>query len=223
MDFQRFLYGHVFKYFVLQYLKFNTSVIIDGLKLKILKGVFHPKLYFSSHYFFDFLSGKNLKNRTFLEIGCGSGVLSLLAHKKGATVTTTDIDERAVETTKINFEKNFGKNHGTRIIQSNMFQNLPIQKFEIIVINPPYYFKKIESAAHYAWYCGEQGEYFEELFGGIKNYINVDSEVFMILEEKCEIERIKAIAQKNQLKMIKCDERKIKWEINYIFSISLHE
>lgn len=223
MDFQRFLYEHVFKYFVLQYLKFNTSVTIDGLKLKILKGVFHPKLYFSSRYFFDFLSAKNLTNKTFLEIGCGSGVLCLLAHKKGARVTTTDIDERAIETTKLNFEKNFGKKHGARIIQSNMFQNLPIQKFEILVINPPYYFKKIESAAHYAWYCGEQGEYFEALFAGLKNYINGDSEVFMILAENCEIARIKAIAQKNQFKMIKCDERKIKWEINYIFSISLYQ
>lgn len=42
----------------------------------------------------------------FLDIGCGSGILSLCATKLGATVSLCDTDEMAIISSKENFEKN---------------------------------------------------------------------------------------------------------------------
>jgi ribosomal protein L11 methyltransferase len=46
------------------------------------------------------------KSDTFLDIGCGSGILSIVAAKKGAEVDLCDTDELAVMSAKENFELN---------------------------------------------------------------------------------------------------------------------
>lgn len=220
-SFQQNIYKLIYKPFLSMYLKRDVSVRFDGFKLKVFKGVFHPKLFFSTSYFYDFIKKQELKNKRFLEIGCGSGILSLLALKKEALVTAIDIDEKAVENTQLNFSKNFISLNNVKIIQSDLFANLHKQAFDVIIINPPYYFKKVETASQYAWYCGEHGEYFEKLFLSIHHHIHIDTLAFIILEENCEIDRIKAIAAKYNIEFMLLEERLIKWEINYIFKIKL--
>lgn len=218
--FQQILYRLFYKPVLELYLKSDSNITFDGFKLRIFKGVFHPKLFFSTRYLFDFLRSQKLHGLKFLEVGCGSGVLSLLAYKLGAAVTALDIDPKAVENTKLNFARNFPDHKNVTILQSNLFDNLPVQVFDFILINPPYYFKKIESDSHYAWYCGENGAYFEKFFSTINVYLNTQTVVYMILEENCEIERIKKIADKNNVSMELVDQRRIKWETSFIFKIS---
>lgn len=218
-SFKQIIYKLFYKPALELYLKTDSNIKFDGFKLKVFKGVFHPKLFFSSKYFYSFLSQQSLDQLTFLEIGCGSGILSLLAYKKGAVVTAIDIDEKAVENTKINFSKNFNSPQNVCVFQSNLFENLKNQSFDVVVINPPYYFKKIEIKSQYAWYCGENGEYFEDLFLNIADYMHIKTNVYMILEENCEIDKIKSIAFKNEMKLELIDERLIKWEKSYIFRL----
>ena len=47
-----------------------------------------------------------LKSKRILDVGCGSGILSICAKKSGAIVFAGDTDERAVESTKENAQKN---------------------------------------------------------------------------------------------------------------------
>jgi release factor glutamine methyltransferase len=201
------------------YLKTDSDVTFEEFKLKVLKGVFHPKLFFSTTYFYSFLAGKKFAGKKFLELGSGSGILSMLAYKKGAEVTAVDIDPKAVENTRINFTKNFTANHSARIIESDLFSNVPEQLFDIVVINPPYYFKEVKMAGQQAWYCGEHGEYFKTLFSKLKTYTTMSSEVYMILEENCEISRIRNMALSNNIQFEQVDEKLIKWERNFIFRL----
>lgn len=201
------------------YLRFNVGYRHDEFTLRVFPGVFHPGIYFSTGCLYNFIKSNELRNRSFLELGCGAGLISMLAFRMGANVTAVDVDPLAVKNTSSNFATNFNTATGYTIIQSDLFLNLSEKKFDIITINPPYFFKKVEANSQYAWYCGENGEYFEKLFTGLPHHIYPESSIWMILADNCDRDRISAIAAAHGFVMNVVSEKKIKWEMNYIYEI----
>ncbi|WP_293896018.1 methyltransferase [Flavobacterium sp.] len=188
----------------------------DNICIKVHPDVFPPQLTLSTKILLDFVNELDLKNNTFLELGCGSGIISLLAAKNGANVTASDVNKIALAFLEINALKN---NLQLKIIYSDLFDNLKNQTFDYIIINPPYYPKKPKNTKEQAWFCGENFEYFEKLFIQLPNYL-ASSNCYMILSQDCEIEKIKAIALKNTMAFELAYEKKKLVETNYIFSIS---
>ncbi len=187
----------------------NINVIVKP-------GVFHPGLFISTKMLLNFIDALILDNKTFLELGAGSGVISVLAAKKGARVFASDISKIAVENIRHNANNNDVK---INTLESNLFQNIPRMNFDYIVINPPYYKKNPVSDAEYAWYCGSNFEYFRNLFASLSGFINQNSNVFMILSEVCDIEEIKKIGIANGFKW-KVELSKTVWgERNFIFRV----
>ena len=70
-----------------------------------------------------------------LEIGCGTGIISINLAKGENQVTAVDINPKAIEATKFNSKKN---NANIETIEGDMFSKLKNRKFDIIVCNPPY-------------------------------------------------------------------------------------
>jgi release factor glutamine methyltransferase len=178
--------------------------------------VFPPQLTFSTKILLDFIKNLNLQNKTFLELGCGSGIISIYAAKKGAFVTATDINKTALQFLEKASIKN---NVQLTIIESDLFDNLHKTSFDYIFINPPYYPKKPNSIKEKAWFCGENFEYFEQLFVQLPQYISLKNEVYMILSEDCEIQKIKAIALKNEINFVRVKEYKIVGEKKFLFKL----
>jgi len=57
--------------------------------------------------FLLYFINKYIKNKTIIDAGCGSGILSIFAFKKGAkSVIAIDNDEKAIKCTKINCKNN---------------------------------------------------------------------------------------------------------------------
>lgn len=189
----------------------------DNIKIKVHPDVFPPQLTFSTKILLDYIEPLNLENKRFLELGSGSGIISLLAAKKGAIVTASDINE----ITLTYLEKNASKNHlKLKIIHSDLLQNLDNQTFDYILINPPYYPKKANTVKEQAWFCGENFEYFENLFSQLTNYLSYENNCLMILSQDCAIEKIKAIALKNTIAFELVLEKKHLVETNYIFKLT---
>jgi len=186
------------------------------IKVKVTPGVFHPGLFISSKILLNFVDHLKLEEKSFLELGAGSGIISILAAKKGAKVFASDISSIAIESIILNAKEN---NVNINVIYSDLFQNIPNIQFDYIIINPPYYKKDPATDAEYAWYCGSNHEYFIRLFDSLSNYTMQDSKVFMILSEVCDINAIKKIGEKKNFiwKMI---EKKTVWgERNYIYKL----
>jgi release factor glutamine methyltransferase len=79
---------------------------------------------------------KSRKGDTVLEIGCGSGVISItLAKKANAKVTAVDINPEACELTKENASAN---NARVEVLCGDMFEPVKKKKYHMIVSNPPY-------------------------------------------------------------------------------------
>ena len=74
-------------------------------------------------------------DKTFLEIGCGAGVISIILSKYAKSGLGTDINELAVENSKFNAKQYKIKN--LQFIKSDLFKNVH-RKFDVIICNPPY-------------------------------------------------------------------------------------
>lgn len=71
----------------------------------------------------------------FLEIGCGTGVVSIALAKRSHSGLGIDINELAIENSKFN-----AKRHGIKNVcffKSDVFKNIE-GEFDVIVCNPPY-------------------------------------------------------------------------------------
>lgn len=78
---------------------------------------------------------KNNKINNMLEIGCGTGIVSISVDlETKIDVTAVDISQKAIENSIINKEK-FGS--GIKIMKSDLFSNIK-ESFDLIYSNPPY-------------------------------------------------------------------------------------
>ena len=190
----------------------------EDVEVNVHPEVFPPHFTLSTKILLDYIKGLDINNKSLLELGCGSGIISLYAASKGAIVTASDINQTALNTLE---QAALDQNLNISIVYSNLFENLIDSHFEYIIINPPYYPQEPENIKERAWYCGVNFEYFELLFRQLQSVHN--TKVYMILSEDCDISKIKLIASNNNLLLLLELEKKTILEKNYIFRIISNE
>ena len=130
------------------YLRKERKLVYNGITTHVFPGVFHPGFFHSTKFILSYLSYHPLNGKSLLELGCGSGLISITASKAGANVTASDISLKALENTKHNANIN---QMFIKIVYSDLFDNIDKIQFDWIVINPPYYARKPESEQDLAW------------------------------------------------------------------------
>lgn len=188
------------------YLKKPRKYHYHGIEILVLPGVFHPGFFHSTKVLFDFLEKQDLNRTSFLELGCGSGLLSILAANLGAIVTASDINEGAVRNVQLNASAN---EVTVNVVQSNLFDNLTGRTFDWIVINPPYYPRTPTTPQEFAWNCGEDHEYFKKLFSQLSSVVHDESRVLIIISDVCDFNSIQKIAQSHSWEFEKIMERRV--------------
>lgn len=188
----------------------------NGIKVKIFPGVFHPCLFFSTKLLIEYVSKFSIKDKKVLELGAGSGLISIFCAKQNAIVTASDLSAIAIENIKLNALSN---NVSIEIVKSDLFDGIAKQEFDFIIINPPYFPKDPKNESESAWFCGSDFQYFKKLFLQLSNYKTSNSVVLMILSEDCDVSRIKSIAEENNFNFSLVFQKKVLWEENFIYRI----
>lgn len=87
---------------------------------------------------------KRINAKKILDLCTGSGVIgiSLAKYIEDSQITVTDISEKALRIAKLNAKNNEVENQVT-FVQSDLFESLPKERYDIIVSNPPYIKKEI--------------------------------------------------------------------------------
>jgi release factor glutamine methyltransferase len=191
----------IYKPLLQRYLSSTRVFRYRGLRLLVHPDVFHPGFFYSSKFLLRHVSTLELKGKSVLELGAGSGLISFYAAREGARVTATDINPTAVDY----LEKNKIRNRlPVRIIHSDLFGRIPPQHFDIIALNPPYYRGEAVSPAACAWYSGKNREYFRGLFDSLGRYVHARTVVCMVLCKGSEEQIIRRMARDKG------------WEFNYV-------
>lgn len=206
--------GRILKPIAAWYFSKPRKDTYEGIMVTVPPGVFHPRFFFSTRLMLKHLHRYDLRDRSFLEIGAGSGLISLWAAKQGASVTCTDINPLAVETVQKNALANA---LSCNVLESDLFDSLPEFRYDFVVVNPPYYPKQPKTAAEHAWFCGEDHMYFRRLFEALHSYRNPDSKVLMVLSEDCDVSQISKIAASNHwdMEMIHPEQKWGEWSFIY--------
>lgn len=198
------------------YLSKERDYKYKNINIKVFPGVFHPGLFFSTKILLKYLEKIELNQKYILELGAGSGLISVYSAKKGAFVTASDISLTAV----YNIEKNSKMNDAyVEVVHSDLFDEIPQQRYDYIIINPPYYKKTPTSEKEFAWFGGDDFQYFRKLFSQLDNFIYENTNVIMVLSDDTDFDMIKSIGQDSKFTMEEIMKKKIWGEEHFIFSI----
>lgn len=192
------------------------SYSYQDLKVVIEPGVFFPHLTISTKVLLEYLDEQNLQDRSVLELGAGCGIVSFRCAQKGAEVTASDISSLAIQNLKTN-KNQLGL--AIQIQRSDLFDSIP-EKFDLVIINPPYYPKDPKSEAEKAWFCGAEFQYFGNLANQLSHHLTENGHALMILSEDCDIDRIGKILQSGGLKMKEVSVVKRFGERNVLYQIT---
>lgn len=212
----RYLATVFYKPLLERYLSKERSYSYKNIRLNIHPDVFHPGFFHSTKILLNCIANMELQHKKFLELGAGSGLISIVAAKAKAIVTASDINPVAMEY----LDQSIGFNHvSMELIVSDLFEKIPAQCFDVIVINPPYYFDSPNSFKEHAWYCGKNGEYFERLFASLSNYCSSDTVILMVLCEGSNRELIQSIAAAHGFAFECTKEIQNLIERNYVYQV----
>lgn len=196
------------------------KVNMFGLELLISDEVYKPSDD-------SFLLAENLtvKDEKFLEIGCGCGLLSLLAAKIGGESrgVATDINPFAIELSIRNAELNdlTGK---VEFRLGNLFEPLQDgEKFDLIVFNPPYLpvTDKFGGYLEKAWSGGQEGTTVINLFiRHVDRFLTEKGRIIMILSTLSNYSDVTGKMKKKGFKTRLLGEKHFDFET--IFCVEFH-
>ena len=203
-----------------KYLSKERSYNYKGTNVAVFPGVFHPGFFYSTKLLLKYFEDIDLRKKYILELGAGTGLISIFTANKGGYVTASDISLTAV----YNIEKNVKMtNANVEIVHSDLFDDIPPRRYDYIIINPPYYKKSPTSEKEFAWFGGDDFQYFRKLFSQLGNNSYENTKVIMVLSDEADLDMIKSIASEFNFILKELVHKKTWGENHFIFDVKSTE
>lgn len=164
-----------------------VSFSVDGENLKIVRC---PGVYFPSDDTLLLIDKLKPEGKC-LEIGSGSGFISIVLARRGYSIIASDINMKALSCTQLNASLN---NVKLEVLLSDLFDEIT-GKFDTIIFNPPYLpgeegEEKIEESE--MWYGGMDGlTVIRKFLHGLSDHLSLGGKCYTILSSLTDINRLK--------------------------------
>lgn len=195
----------------------TTSLL--GFTLHVPYSVFHPRLYFTSEFLCEYVKTLDLRAKTVLDVGCGSGIISLVCAAHGASVTAIDLNPIAIEATKENSIANRCESN-IEVIQSDLFSNIPHDsRFDLIIFNPPYYQKEATDDFERAFCAGKNFDVIKRFAQQASSYLHDGGSILIILTSDVDEREILSSSDEHDWKIARAKSRHVFFERLTIYSL----
>lgn len=160
-----------------QYLIGNVDFY--GYEILVKKGVLIPRFETEGlvEKTIEYIKKYDLENASVLDIGTGSACIPIVLKKEipGLNITSIDKSRKALKIANKNIKRN---KVDINLIKHNIFKYKPINKYDVIISNPPYIAtnEKIDEACKYepkmSLYAKNNGlEFYEYIIKNSKKYL----------------------------------------------------
>ena len=117
-----------------------------------------------------------------LEVGCGTGIVSIALSCWAASVVACDINPHAVDICKKNAARNKAKN--VEVVESDLFSNVS-GRFDLIVFNTPYLpqdsDETVSGEINHAWDGGADGrKVIDKFLSGVSKHLSSSGKVIFL-------------------------------------------
>ncbi len=170
------------------------KVTIRGKEFFVFPHVYPSDRFRTTNFVLDSLQPL-FKDFTVCDMGCGLGIVGLFALQQGAkSVVQVDINSRAIENAKANKNLYRYSDEKLKIYESDCFDYVPKQIFDIIIFNIPFHSEpyEIEDPLEYAFHDPVFSST-KKFFRQVVNFCHSDTRIFIAFSSKgnvCELEKI---------------------------------
>ncbi len=170
------------------------TVIYGGLELVVFPNVYAPEFFDDSLWY-----AKQLKeivgNKSLLEIGTGTGVISIFCAKNGAKIVATDINPDAVKNAQANAKKH---NLPVSIREGNLYEPLSAEeKFDFIFWAHPFNSWDMPVDMLLASGIDPRYEGLRGYIAGAKNHLTQNGKLLLGTGDSADLKLIESIGKEN--------------------------
>lgn len=188
-----------------------------------LNTVFSPPIFEDSYFFSEALEIKS--GEKFLEVGCGTGIISVLKAIGGAHVTACDINSTALKNTRINAILH-DVDSTVKTVHSDVFDNIDdLLSFDIIFWNMPFIYTDtpIDDELDAACFSYKYDS-IRRFLAQAETLIKANSRVlFGFSRDSGNFEDLKRIVSEFGLKQLLIREKNLAEDDEPTFTVSLYE
>ncbi len=179
---------HFFSYHLILSRQSTRRARAAGFRLVIRPTVFHPRYFLTSEYFASFIDRLDLKGKSVVEVGTGSGVLALAAARAGADrVVAVDINPNAALSAADNARLN-GLADRVLPLCSNLLSGVaPKPLFDVILSSPPSFTGEPRDVADRAWHAGPGYRDIAALFTQARERLKPGGRVYLLLSSDSDL------------------------------------
>jgi release factor glutamine methyltransferase len=189
--FRRMLRGfiHFFSYHLILGRGSTRFTRAAGFRLSVRPTVFHPRFFLSSERFASFLDGLDLRGKTVVDVGTGSGIIALAAARAGSeNVIATDINPNAALCAAENARAN---GLGDRVVgvASNLLAAFaPRPLFDVILSSPPKHAGEPRDLADRGWHAGPAYRDVAALFDQARERLKPGGKVYVMVSSDSDLD-----------------------------------
>ena len=165
-----------------------SELDLDGLHLTVPPTVFHPRYFGTSRTLAQYVDSMSIDGKSFLEIGCGSGIIALHAARAGARVTAVDVNPAAVEATLQNAATN---GLSVEALTSDLFEALNGRRFDVVAWNPPFFKGEPVNLTERSFFAGQNLETIARFASELPRHLSARGAACLIFSADADVPSIR--------------------------------